>query len=256
MKSMMKLPFVFVSLMSTVLLMSCSDETNIASTQVGRVRNTSFSAREAFSFSRNVGNHSGLRLDAINGSIAIVEVNGLDSVRISGEKIVESENAADAATHLKELGVVVQDSTGEVLVKTTQPSQSGGRNYVVNYTIILPKSMVVNVSGVNGLVSLDEIVGSVSVDLVNGEIISKLTLPVDGTIDMSIANGNIVLDIPRSTSAQFEATVVNGSIIVSSLDLQNKVETLRSLRGTLGAGQGTISLSTINGGVTMKGFGS
>ncbi len=254
MKDITKLLLVLALLANTVLLVSCGDEANIISSEVDQVTNTNFTARTNFSFSRNVPNHANFRLIALNGSIDIIEVAGLDSIRISGEKIVGSESTSDAVAHLRELEVVVWDSAGELFVKTTQPLQSGGRSYVVNYSITLPENMDVVVNSVNGSISLDEIVGNVSVDLVNGEIDGKVILPVDGSINMNIINGNMALDVPQNTSAQFAATVVNGSIVISGLSLQNRAETSRSLRGTLGNGQGTITMSTTNGGIKVRGF--
>ncbi len=253
-KGITKLTLIFALLANTVLLMGCDDETNITSTQIDQVRSTKFIARETFSFSLNAANRSLFRLNAINGSVHIIEVTTPDSIRISGERIVGSESTSDAAAHLGELQVVVQDLAGEVFVKTTQPTQSEGRSYVVNYTITLPRNTDIVIKSVNGSINLDEIVGYVSVDLVNGEINSKVTLPVDGTVTMSLANGNIALDIPLSTSAQFEGRVANGSIVVSNLALQNRVETSRSLRGTLGDGRGTIALNSANGGIKVRGF--
>jgi DUF4097 and DUF4098 domain-containing protein YvlB len=125
----------------------------------------------------------------------------------------------------------VQDSTDKVVVKTIQPGQTEGRDYIVDYTITLPQHKNVNVHGVNGTVTLNDIYNSVTVELVNGDVDSKVTLPLDGTIDMGAGNGNIKLDIPRNISAQFASSVVNGKINISNLNLQNKVETSKSVSG-------------------------
>ena len=101
---------------------------------------------------------------------------------------------------------------------------------------------------------MNEIYGSVTVELVNGDIDSKVTLPLDGIIDMGVGNGDIKLEIPKNTSAQFASSVVNGKINVSNLNLQNKVETSKSVSGTCGEGLGTINLSTVNGDIDVKGF--
>lgn len=67
-------------------------------------------------------------------------------------------------------------------------------------------------------------------------------------------NGNLVLDIPESTSAQFAAQVVHGSIGTSNLVLHDVETSPTTLTGTLGAGQGSIDLRTVNGGITAPGF--
>jgi len=211
-------------------------------------------------------------LEAINGNVAITGISESDSVIITGERRVGSESMEDAEEYLKKLEVRVQDLGNEVFVKTIQPEKSYGRNYVVNYTITLPKDLEILVSNVNGIVTiesinndvtvtnvngqvtLDEIFGSASVSLVNGQIEGEVTLPFDGVIGMSVVNGNIDLKIPVSTSAEFSAKVTNGNIGVSNLVLQNQVSSPTSLGGRLGDGEGMISLTTVNGNISVLGF--
>jgi len=107
---------------------------------------------------------------------------------------------------------------------------------------------------VNGQVNLDEIIGSASVSLVNGQIVAEVTPPKGGIISMSVVNGGIDLDIPQYTSAQFSASVVNGTISMYDLVLIGLVSTPTSLTGTLGTGEGTIALSTVNGSISVSGF--
>ena len=236
------------------------------------VSNTNFEAVESISFEINVINHSRLRLEAINSNINIAGMSNSDSVIISCEKRVGSESTEDAEAHLQQLDVVVQDLSNEIFVKTVQPQETYGRNYMVNYTITLPKNLEVVINNVNGTVTLDSIdnnvsvnnvngqivlegiFGSVHVVLVNGQIESKVTLPSDGTIDMAIVNGVINLYIPQNTSAELSASLVNGIIVVNNLDLQNIVSSLTSFQGILGDGRGIISLSTVNGNINVMGF--
>lgn len=256
MKRIINLLFLVAFSATTVFLMSCSDEINPTSpdNSSDQVSNTDFAAWERFSIAMSAANYSELSLEAINGTIVITEASAADSFKISGEKRVESESIEDAEAHLKELEVDVQDLTDEILIRTIQPKLSGGRHYIVNYTITLPKNMDIKVNSANGLVTLNEIVGSVFVALINGDIDSEVTLPLDGTIDMKLTNGRMELDIPQNTSAKFNATVVNGNISVSNLDLQNRMETSKSQTGTLGDGSGTISLNTTNGDISVTGF--
>ena len=239
---------------------------------IGNVKNTDFVAEESFSFEVDVKDHTRLRLEAINGNVIITGLSESDSVMITGEKRVGSESMRDAEEHLQKLEVRVTDLASEVFVKTIQPDQTYGRSYVVDYTITLPKSLqvladnvngtvridsinnLVSVDNVNGQVILNEIFGSAFVNLANGQIEGKVTLPLAGTADMSTTNGSIELDIPHSTSAEFSASVTHGIITISNLVLQNEVRTPTSRSGTLGDGQGTISLSTVNGNISVSGF--
>jgi DUF4097 and DUF4098 domain-containing protein YvlB len=232
-----------------------------------------FKAEEGFAFEVDGGHRSRLQLQAINGEVSISGSSESDSVVITGTKRIESASAEDAEAHLPELDVKVRELADEVFVETIQPNGSGGQNYIVDYTIILPKNFEIQVSQVNGIVTiesmtntvavtlangtvtLDDIVGSASVTAINGKIDGDVTLPLDGTITMSTTNGTIVLGIPQDTSAAFSARAGFGDKIrVSNLVLQNEVRTSTSLSGTLGDGQGTIVLTTVTGSIQVAGF--
>jgi hypothetical protein len=249
---------------------SCGKDKPTDST--GNVENTDFVARESFSFQVDVVNHSRLRLEAISGSVTITGESGSDSVLITGEKRVGSESIQDAEEHLQELEVSVQDLGSEVFVKTIQPEKTHGRSYVVDYTIALPKGLEVlvdhlsgiveidsvnnsvSVDHVSGQVLLDEVFGSALVNLVSGQIEAEVTLPEDGTINFNLVSGSVELNIPQNTSAEFSAKVTSGTISISNLVLQDQVSTPDSVTGTLGSGQGTISLNVVSGNISVSGF--
>jgi DUF4097 and DUF4098 domain-containing protein YvlB len=259
----------FIILMLSVLLIHCSKK-SVDSTD--NVDNTDFIATESFSFRGEIENQTRLRLEGINGNIAITGSSQTDSVIISAQKYVGSESTQDAQAHLSELHVSVTETANEIIVKTIQPDETRGRNYGVDYEITLPQDftvLVTNVNGgisitsiyesisvvnVNGQVILTDISGSASVSLVNGQIQAEVTLPIGGTIVMATVNGGISLDIPETTSAAFSASVDNGNIQLSNLVLNSPVSTTNSLTGILGSGEGNISLTTVNGGIYVTGF--
>jgi hypothetical protein len=263
--------FVIGFLLTTcVCWISCGEDKSVDSN--GDVANTNFVAKEFFSFKVRVFDHTRLRLEAISGSVVITGESGSDSVLITGERRVGSESAQDAEEHLQLLQVTVQDLGNEIFVKTSQPEQTHGRSYVVDYSITLPESLDVLVDHVSGIVEiasvdhsvsvdqvsgkvlLDEVFGSAQVNLVSGEIEAQATLPKDGTINFNIVSGSVELDIPKNTSAEFSAKVTSGSINISNLVLQNQVSTPDSVTGTLGSGEGTISLNVFSGFISVSGF--
>jgi len=99
-----------------------------------------------------------------------------------------------------------------------------------------------------------DIFGNVDIDHVNGSIDSSVTLPNDGDIMIFTDNGNIDLNIPTSTSAIIAASGTNGAISTSNLEFIAVEQTLQSLTGTLGNGEGVIDLGTVNGKITVTGF--
>lgn len=248
---------------------------------------------EPFFYEVSVEFHDQIRIQAISGSLEITGSTDADSVTIEGKRRVGSRSRSDATAHLPELEVEVTDAGTEVFVETVQPKLAGGRNYEVDYRITIPENLDVVASQVvgsvfinsidsqllvnntNGDVELVEIIGSTRVNVVNGRIISEVTLPPngtvelatingsvdsevtllsDGTIDVTVLHGGINLDIPQNTSATFTAGVIDGVIRLKNLVLQDQVRTAHSLTGTLGDGSGDIRLETEFGNITVTGF--
>ena len=238
----------------------------------GNIDNTNYSATEPFTHNIAVVNHSKLSLEGINGDVTISGRSGLSSVTINSEKKVSSESVRDAESHLQDLSVTVLDLGDEIFVKTSQPEETYGRLYIVDYNITVPDNFKVLVNNINGSMQVDSLTNSVSINgvngsailkdifgttvvtLVNGQIKSKQSLPLNGTISFTTVNGSIELDIPKSTSANFNASVVNGNINLSNLILQNEYIRTGSISGTLGSGEGTISLITTNGTIYVTGY--
>jgi DUF4097 and DUF4098 domain-containing protein YvlB len=262
---------VLAMMASIILLFGCDDEETIIGSGDGNVDNTNFEATAAFSFDIDVASHTQVRVEGINGNVSFDGQPGRTVVTIAGERTVGSESLADAEAHLDELQVSVSDLGDEIFAQTTQPDDTQGRSYIVDYNITLPQNLaafVTNLNGsvtvrtlenrvtafvANGQVILDAITGDTFADLTNGQITAYIIVPLDGTADLSIVNGNIDLEIPTNTSADLTATVVNGIITTSNLDFQNLTQTSTSLSGTLGDGRGTITLSTANGNIEITG---
>lgn len=248
---------------------------------------------EPIFFEAAVENHNQLRIQAVSGSLEITGDPAATAVTIEGERRVGSNSESDAAAHLPELQVEVADLGNEVLIKTIQPKRSNGRNYEVDYRITIPEDLEVFavqvvgpvfvnsidsqvlVTNTTGDVELLEIFGSTRVNVFNGQIISEVTLPMDGTIelatlngsvdsevtlladgtiDVTVLHGSINLDLPQNTSATLEAAVIDGSIRLNNLVVHDQVQTARTLTGTLGDGSGDIRLETDVGNITVTGF--
>ena len=172
-------------------------------------------AQETFFQTVDLTSQTLLKVEGINGMVSIESASGTNQVTISGEKVVSSDTYQDAYSHLKDITIEVNESTNELLVKTVQPNFSNGRSYKVDYTISVPPDLNIVVDNING---------------------------------------SIALDIPQSTSAEFFASLVNGNISLQNLTLHNRVATNKSLQGTLGDGQGMITLRTTNGNIDVSGF--
>ncbi len=244
---------------------------DVLDTDDDNVGNTRFEASETFQHEIPAADRSRLRVEGVSGEIVVIGSATATAIRITGERVVGSESTADAQRHLDELNVRVSSTSSTVRVWTDQPSNTLGRRYEVDYEITVPAAFRVTVSNTNGEVRIDEIVGhvevdnvngivrlsdlacNVRVDLVNGRIDAALTVPTDASIDLGTVNGGIELGLPRDVSAELIAEVVNGSISLSGLTLEDQTTTARSLRGTFGAGEGMLELSTVNGNIAIRG---
>ena len=209
---------------------------------------------EEFSFEQEVANQTRLVLEATNGTISIAGVAGADVVTVEGTREVHAATVDEAQQALPEVQVNVEEFAEEIVVRTIQPQDNERRNFVVNYEINLPRNLSVLVTSANGNIDVTDIDGSVSVQLSNGNVEARVTLPPNGAIEITIANGDTDLFIPVSTSAAFSAAVGNGSIEISNLELQNLVRTSKTAMGVLGEGNGSITLQTGNGRITASGF--
>lgn len=271
---------IFLYLLTFIILTSCGGgggDFNVNFPPLSPIppgTNTDFEAMETFSAEVPVVNQTQFNLTGIEGEVTVTGISsGAASVMISAIKRVQSESIEDAEARLQELNVNVQDLATEIRVETIQPIDDGGRNYIVDYTITLPNFLVIRVQNTGGIVTLDSInndvtvinvggnttlsniLGSALIDLVAGTIEGEVTLPLNGAIDMKTVTGDINLDIPVNTSAEFSAAVNIGSISISNLVLQNEVRTSTFRSGTLGSGQGTITLETeAFGNISVSGF--
>ncbi|MGD2152041.1 MAG: DUF4097 family beta strand repeat-containing protein [Gemmatimonadales bacterium] len=248
-------------------------------TPTGSSSNDSYEyiAEDMFSFTVDVTTQARLHIEATNGTVTIAGVTVPDRLRVNGTRQVRSSwSQLDADGYLEILEVSVEETPDTFLVATDEPPASSGREYTVNYEIEVPDGLEVtvvsgngdvtvvrfknrvDVTAASGDVTLEDIEGSAAIQLVNGEVDAEVTLPLDGVVDVEVETGDITLRIPASTSAELYLEVGCCGWTLEHLNLQNKSETPPGVRpvvltGTLGDGQGTISLVLGNGIITVIG---
>jgi hypothetical protein len=234
--------------------------------------NPQFYAEVTYTTELPITTHMRIRLEAISGDIELEGRYNINSMTLTAYKRVGSDSQLDANLNLNQLDVLVDDQTDQILIRTLQPQNTQGRQYTVDYHIIVPEHLVtevildngdinawnlqnwLSVDAMNGNVYLSNLSGSVSVDLSSGSISSSMALPLHGQIILFTDNGDIDLDIPSSTSATFAALVTNGLISTSNLEFFSVIQTPHSLNGSLGNGEGMIDLETINGNINVVGL--
>lgn len=198
--------------------------------------------------------NTSLTINGINGRISLTEDTGISSIIISGVmKVGSTVSAEDAQQHLDQLDVENAIQGDVIIVKTAQPKKSNGRNYIVDYEILFPDDMQINVSNVNGEISIQSTFSNFSLSQVNGSIEAEAALPQQGSFNLSTADGDITLYIPTDTSSLLSSITATGEISFSNLTINDLVHTDHSLSGYLGAGEGNIIISTANGNIAING---
>jgi len=227
---------------------------------------------KTYSESVIVNGHTNLLLNGLNGEVTITGMPGRNTMTVNAEARVGSTTLDDAQIGLNQLDVVLTDNGSNITIRTEQPANSLGRQYIVDYDITVPDNLSLSVNLVNGYVALNnmedavyvvvengnvnftEVHGNSSVSIDNGSFIGSLSLHPESEVLISTVNGDINLDIPETTSAELFAQVRNGIIARENIDLENVQITNKTLQGIMGAGTGLIDLETVNGDIFIVGL--
>jgi len=230
-----------------------------------------FTAEESFSLGSDVTTQTAFRLEGINGEIEVTGSDTATQVTATGFRRITADTQQEADDALPDLQVEMTSTTEEVLLKTLQPKNSAGKNYEVEYVIVLPQNLAITLLNANGSITVDGANAGLIISIANGSITTRnilddATLAVaNGRIDAQVtllsgsvvragtSNGNLRLEVPTQTSAEVTAAVGNGEITTTGLVFTDLITGGSSLSGRLGSGDGTIDLSTGNGSIDLIG---
>ena len=172
---------------------------------------------------------------------------------------------------------VIIDQSGNTLIIRTENDREGKKggwdrgwvHHEVN--LRLPRAISLRVSSVNGSVTVGQITGEIAVSSVNGQveiaqaetatelssINGRTSVSVrrigEGGLRISSINGGVEIQMPESTNADVEVRSVNWGI---NADIPINVigEMKRGqLIGKIGSGGARITVTSVNGGVTLRG---
>jgi hypothetical protein len=247
-------------------LSGCDEEDSITS-----VHNTDFAAEDSSTLSFAALARNTLRLEGVGGEMRIVGGEPGADIVVEVVRRVESESLADAEHSLLLLEVQHFAGPDEVVITTVQPAATGGRNFIVDYAVTLPRDLAVRLRQLNGSVEVAHVDGAVTVDLdngsaaladlggdadvdvANGSIAGQTALAPGARLALSVGNGSVALALSGSPSATFAAGVGVGEITLTGLTLADEVSTATSLTGILGGGEGAIELWAGIGNVVVTG---
>jgi hypothetical protein len=126
-----------------------------------------------FNFQLDATNRVQFRLIGVNGRMLVTGASAGEQFIVRGERRVESSSQADAEARLNDLQVEITESANEIVIRTVQPTNTGGRNFIVDYELLVPDRLVANITNVNGEITVDDFDSGAFVTNVNGLVIVR-----------------------------------------------------------------------------------
>jgi hypothetical protein len=211
---------------------------------------------------------SNVRVSGINGFV-VIETSDSDRAEINIQIKASSQEAMERRP-------IIVESTSNSLTIRTDDDREGRRGRdrgEVRHEVRLrlPRAISLKISSVNGKVEVGQITGEVAVSSVNGRVdiaqagtATELS-SINGHTSVSIRhigegglrvtsiNGGVEIGLPQSTNADVEVRSVNGGI---NTDIpMNVIGEMKhgQLTGKIGSGGARITVTSVNGGVTLRG---
>jgi hypothetical protein len=224
---------------------------------------------------------------AAGKTLEIVGINGsVDAQGGSGTEVTVTAAKGARRSNPEEVTIEVVEHTEGVTVCAVYPSRrgrenecrpgGGGRNdnnnndTWVNWTVRVPEGVRFAGRTVNGDVTArgltapaetHSVNGSVTVETtswaeattVNGSIDARLgRASWNGDLEFSTVNGSITIDLPDSPDLEVDASTVNGSMNTDfPLTVRGRWGP-RRMSGTIGQGGRSLSLSSVNGNMSLR----
>ena len=232
-----------------------------------------------FRWHGSIASGNAIEIKGVNGGLR-AEASGSNEVEVVAVKHAKRSNPEDVRIE------VVPHAEG-VTICAVYPSRAGERanqcgpgdegrmnvqnnDVSVEFTVRVPAGVRLIGKTVNGDVEATRLNGPIALSTVNGSVnfstsASGRATTVNGTIrgelgradwdntlEFSTVNGSINLTLPADLSTDVKAQTVNGDISTDfPLTVTGRVSR-RRLEGTIGGGGRTLSLETVNGGISLK----
>lgn len=235
-------------------------------------------ASETWSRTYKLADKGRFELINVNGRVTAEPTDGTEVI-VEGRKTAKARSDEAAKELLTKLEIREEVGESTVRVESRPPRLAGFSGHEIEWTVKVPKGIVLDLRTTNGGVRLNDIsndvhakttnggvhgerLGSnvVEASAVNGGIELELSRPLDekGSIDMETVNGGVMLALAKESKATIEARCVNGGVHVEDLDITrddqgnaNDWERRRRLNATMNGGGAKVRMSTTNGGVHL-----
>jgi hypothetical protein len=215
---------------------------------------------------------------APGANVKIHSINGLVSIETwDGDRAEININVrASDMVAMERQPIIIEEAPNSLTIRVEEDRgegrrRGGDRGWVRHEVRLkLPKSVNLKVSSVNGKVDVGAITGEVGVNSVNGGVMvaqagtATQLSSINGGISVSLlrlgegglrvhsVNGGVKIGLPSETNAEIDVHSINGGI-KSDLPITVIGEMKHGqLRGRVGDGGPSITITSVNGGVTLQ----
>src|SRR5687767_1218460 len=218
----------------------------------------------------------------VNGRITAEQTDGKDVV-VEGRRTAKARSDEAAKEMLAKLEIREEVGGSTVRVESRPPRMSGFGGHEIEWTVKVPKGLIVDFRTTNGGVRMNGLSGemhakvtnggvkgvglvidTLEASVVNGGVEIELGAPLDATdaVELTTVNGGVTFLLPSESKAAITARAVNGGVRASDdlkierEDESTERESRRRLTGTMNGGGARVNVSTTNGGVRLSRTGS
>jgi len=228
----------------------------------------------------NVRPGANVTLTNVNGRIT-VKAWDQPRVKVVAVKEVDADRD-DLKDAMKALRVEFQERDGGLTIITRYPNEDRKVASIfdwmfgdhvqaeVQYDLMVPRTMNVDVSNTNGSIRLSDVTGKHDLDTTNGKIevsrcsgsleasttngsiTAELQKVVKGQpLRLSTTNGRIEIAVPADLAVDVDAGTTNGSIHTDLPVATTRIGS-NSLRGSINGGGTPLRMRTTNGGISIR----
>jgi hypothetical protein len=278
---MSRLPFLPVLLLSGLLGAGCDIQTSAD----GNFDIDFASGKATDTWSRTYTVEQGGRFELINvnGRITADSTDGTDVI-VEGRRTAKGRSDEAAKEMLAKLEIREEVGGSTVRVESRPPRMSGFGGHEIEWTVKVPKGIVVDFRTTNGGVRLNGLSGEIhakttnggvkgvnlvvdalEASVVNGGVEIELGAPLDSSdsVELTTVNGGVQFSLPSESKATIAARAVNGGVraadelnVTREDDGESEREQRRRLNGTMNGGGAKVNVNTTNGGVRLTRSGN
>jgi DUF4097 and DUF4098 domain-containing protein YvlB len=226
-------------------------------------------ARDTWSHTYTLSKTGEVSIANLNGRVEVEGVDG-STVEVQAERIAHAATKQMAGDLVTKIPINDRSTPDLVFVETGRITGILiGASYEVHYHVKAPKGATVRATTVNGGVDVRGLAGRTTARTTNGGINgTDLTGGLDARtvnggvrvhfaalgqsdVTLGVVNGGVRVSLPESAKATVNATWVNGGFKAPGLNFNVRDEGKRHFEGLLNGGGTSITVNTVNGGVTF-----